>query len=483
MMESLHELIPYVIAIGVALTASLAAVAALGAALGNIKYFVYVYLAIILLFPNVSWGVLEPETAFNIYSRGTGYFYFSLVTLALYGTFVAALFVGAYRQAPSAPCNLLKYIWAFFALLLGHVIVAAEQEVPLLQAISGRGVINVLNMGLLIAIMIRVFVEKRDVDELAHFLVACALVRGLWGIFRFLFLGGDPANAYANFERIDVTLTFFDINDSVIACTAGFYSAWRLAHAGRELTTPAKLLYAVSVVVSLLVIIFSYRRTAWGGLILAGSFFLLMLPRRVRPAAFIASIAVTVPVLTLLIAQRAGRTRGRTFLEQLLPDVYGSSGVNLTTGRFVELTTAFETIKDHLLFGVGAWGSFRGEHIPELAFHQGMFDYVHSGLVHIWLKTGLVGLAILLALFVAYLRYVHSARPKLVHAKRALFEAGFAGFLFSVPNLLLGTPIVEYRTMQVLGLLLALPYLVHAAHALPVPATPLSARFGFRSPA
>jgi hypothetical protein len=37
-------------------------------------------------------------------------------------------------------------------------------------------------------------------------------------------------------------------------------------------------------------------------------------------------------------------------------------------------------------------------------------------------------------------------------------DAGFAGFLFWIPTLLIGTPIIEFRTMLLIGLSLAMPF-------------------------
>jgi hypothetical protein len=42
-----------------------------------------------------------------------------------------------------------------------------------------------------------------------------------------------------------------------------------------------------------------------------------------------------------------------------------------------------------------------------------------------------------------------------------LADAGFAGLLFWMPTLLIGTPVIEFRTMLLLGLTLAMPYLAH----------------------
>ena len=40
-----------------------------------------------------------------------------------------------------------------------------------------------------------------------------------------------------------------------------------------------------------------------------------------------------------------------------------------------------------------------------------------------------------------------------------LADAGMAGLLFWMPTLLIGTPVIEFRTMLLLGLTLAMPYL------------------------
>ena len=119
---------------------------------------------------------------------------------------------------------------------------------------------------------------------------------------------------------------------------------------------------------------------------------------------------------------------------------------------------AFDTIRDHWLLGAGTWAEFRGGMI---AYHFGVYDFVHSGIVHIWLKTGLVGLALFLGGLLSYMVFVHAKRKLIEPEQRALFEAGFAGFLFSIPNLLIGTPVIEFRTMLLLGLVLAIPYLAY----------------------
>ena len=44
---------------------------------------------------------------------------------------------------------------------------------------------------------------------------------------------------------------------------------------------------------------------------------------------------------------------------------------------------------------------------------------------------------------------------------RALGEAGFAGFVFCIPSIFFAPMIMEYRTMSLLGMSLALPYVAY----------------------
>jgi glutathione S-transferase len=54
----------------------------------------------------------------------------------------------------------------------------------------------------------------------------------------------------------------------------------------------------------------------------------------------------------------------------------------------------------------------------------------------------------------------YCARHRKFLAGNALLiaDAGFAGFLFWIPTLLIGTPTIEFRTMLLFGMTLALPF-------------------------
>ncbi|MGZ7222974.1 hypothetical protein ACXWPH_10260, partial [Streptococcus pyogenes] len=80
-----------------------------------------------------------------------------------------------------------------------------------------------------------------------------------WGLVRYVALGGDPANFYANFQRIDVKLTFFDINDSLLAAMCFTIVLWRL-FTGQARSVGQRWLYAGIALLELFIIVFSYRR-------------------------------------------------------------------------------------------------------------------------------------------------------------------------------------------------------------------------------
>jgi hypothetical protein len=110
---------------------------------------------------------------------------------------------------------------------------------------------------------------------------------------------------------------------------------------------------------------------------------------------------------------------------------------------------------------------------------------MHSGVLHIMLKTGLLGVALMLVVMGLYLRFVFRSRPAMPAAWQGVLWMGFAGALFMLPTWLIGTPVIEYRTMQLMALCLALPYLAVAAAKVSVvgnaPATSVAAaRWGIR---
>jgi hypothetical protein len=424
------------------------------------------YLSFLFFFPNKSYGTLETVSGQNFYTRGTGLFFFSAINLMLFGLFLQSIFARSMEINRPVPHNLRAIGLLLSVLLTGHLVVGLVVGQEWTALLSGGGLINVANAMIAFFVITSSVRDRTDVDRLVSLLLWCTAVRGIWGVLRFFLLGGDPANFYANFQKIDVKLTFFDINDGLLATMAIFIAAWRLV-SGSCATTASRLLHIALILLETFIVVFSYRRTAWGGLALALAFFAMCQPVRLRTFLLLVFPAIGAPLIAYKLSARAGSgLANASLLERALPDIMTSGGgFTFTTGRFAELYAAWLSFKESPLFGIGAWGSYDATRFSDLAWRRGDFGWMHSGVLHIALKSGLVGLTLCLLVFVALARFVAKTRLSVTRKEQGVLFVGVAGILFMVPTLLVGTPVIEYRTMQLLALCIALPYLAAAATA------------------
>jgi hypothetical protein len=170
-------------------------------------------------------------------------------------------------------------------------------------------------------------------------------------------------------------------------------------------------------------------------------------------------------IATVFFRQRLQFTGDGTgaagILGSLIYDIAPSK--SLDDNRFYELYAAAKSIGGNWLIGLGTWGTFTGDE-DILSYHFGRYDFVHSGFGHVILKTGVIGLLLFCGLLAAYIRHYVKNRKHLAGVSLLLSDAGFAGFLFWIPTLLVGTPIIEFRTMLLLGLALAMPFVAVGLH-------------------
>jgi hypothetical protein len=297
---------------------------------------------------------------------------------------------------------------------------------------------------------------------------------------------------YANRNAIPIKLTFFDINDSLLCCMALAIAALHLfrpasstAVAGRP--HPAWLALAwCTLLATGLCILLSYRRTAWIGAVLAGGVIAWRFPWRRR----LQLLALGLPPLGLgiglLLANRFAQSSEHG-LSRLVYDMQ-SARFGAESERVLELKFALADFLAHPLTGIGAWGRYAGfEHISWQANPDGGL-FVHSGVLHIALKAGVPGLILLAGLGWAFVRASRVAlRQTPAHglpdgpadpngpagpdsraaaACLALATAGAAGIAFMLPDILVGTPVPQVRTTQMLAICMALPYIaLQAARA------------------
>lgn len=452
------QALPWVLALGVPLLAMLALV--LGRRTAG--WWVAVYYILLFCIPNSSFGLLDPTADRNFYARGTGTFFFPAVNILLFGLAIQAFFARRFAQPLPVRHNLGVPALLFGLLMLGNLVAfAAMPQVRWFQLLAPSGLLQVVNFMLAFYVLVSALRDPTDLRRFLNLLLVCVVARGLWGALRFAALGGDPANYYDNFQHLGVKLTFFDINDSLMAVMALFLVTWRLASGQLQGFWPRAGAWAV-VALELFIIVFSYRRIAWGGLALVVVLLTFSLRGRWRWGVLISFAVAGLPLIIYKMAARAGSKAGGSFLERALPDVVQGGQFSFTTGRFAELYAAWLTIRHDWLVGLGAWGRYDGFRFSDLAWHRGDFSWMHSGVLHLTLKTGVVGLAIALAAVWLYAHFVWVQQRSASPADRGVLLLGGAGALFMLPAMLVGTTLIEFRTMQLFALCIALPYVAWA---------------------
>ena len=448
--------LPWVLALGIPLAAMLALL--LGRRTAG--WWVAAYYVLLFCIPNNSYGLLDPLQDRNFYSRGTGTFYFSAINVLLFGLAIQAFFARRFAQPLPVRHNLGLPALLIGLVMVGNVLVFSQMpHVRWFQLIGTSGLLHFVNFMLAFYVLVNALRTPDDLRRFVNLLLACGVLRGLWGLVRFAALGGDPANFYNNFQHIDVRITFFDINDSLLATMVLFVVLWRLATGEVQHFWPRVGMWAV-VALELFIVVFSYRRTAWGGLALAALLLAFSLRGRWRWCLLASYVGVGLPLLVYKMLLRGGsKASGGSLLERMLPDVVQGGQFSFTTGRFAELYAAWLTLRHDWVLGLGAWGQYDGFRFSELAWHRGDFSWMHSGVLHVWLKFGVVGVAIVLAAAWLYGRFIWTQQRRTASGPRGLVLLGAAGALFLLPTLLIGTPLIEFRTMQLLALCTALPYL------------------------
>ena len=422
------------------------------------------YLTVYFIFAQSNYGSLDFRSN-PVYARGTGQMFYPFLLWALLVALAWTWLGRVFERAPATGVpSVLKWLLAWLVLLLAHAAWGIVAGKDLADIFGGYGFAYVVWMAPLVLLMVWSARGQGTLVLVAQLLVLGSLAKSLFGLVRWGFFGGDSSNVYQNFGHIDVRLTYFDIVDSLV-CLLGVAVAVSMLVVRRS-DKPSRgwdALYVLTTVAGLLCITLSYRRTAWSGLALVGLFLLW----RMRPGARLLAIVTGVPVvlggLLFLAAQRLGtQTRSTGPLSFIFDLVSGRTGAEST--RLLELRLAWESFADSPIVGIGAWGRYA--HSNLIAWQQSTLagSFLHSGVLHIAMKTGLVGLALGIGLVWAFLRHVRGLR-KSNPVATALTVAACSGLLFMLPDMLLGTPIMQVRTMQLLAFCLGLPFMVSAALA------------------
>lgn len=451
-------MMPIYSTIGWTLLALILTPVVVGISIKTPKLITMALLTVLVLFSSSTWGQLSVDN--TIYTRGTGLFYFSLLNILLFAAGVGLLLQRCInpshlRIAPP----LAFYLFSFSCLLLGHVLIAGWLGIALTDAIGYNGILNVLNMLIFMFLILTAFKTEQGQRNLMRSIIVLAALRALYGLARYIWFDGDSANPYRNFEHLDIKLFFFDIADNFIASLAAFWAAWQLSSPQVRLKYLPRLALLALMLLEISAVALSYRRASLLGVVLMALFLLTLLPPARRALVLLFGGGLLLATTALFFSQRLQfSSHGDASLFSALVYDFTGGGLGASDNRFYELWAAAQSLGDNWLFGIGTWGSFVGDQ-DILAYHFGRFDFVHSGLGHIILKTGLLGLLLFSGLLLATSGHYFKRCSKLKGEARLLSDCGFAGLLFWIPTLLIGTPIIEFRTMLLIGLTLALPFL------------------------
>jgi len=416
------------------------------------------FITILCAFSSSTWGQLQEEN--TIYARGTGLFAFSLLNLLLWAA-AAAMLIRTRTHLPHQGKNLSSpftvFLTVFSFMLLGHLALGLMSGKEPLTILGYNGIINVLNMALFALLILSVIDSEQRRRQLLLLLLSLAAARAAFGLVRYQFFGGDSANPYRNFEKLDIKLVYFDIADNYVAALAAFCIAWLLMMPGVRMSLHKRALLLGLFTIEVATVALSFRRSSLVGLGLMFAVLLWQLPwqRRILCGG-IGLTALVIGAATLMRERLQFNTQRTGFLSSLLYDVGPARATEVS--RFYELEAAAKSLDGQWLFGLGSWGTFYGNE-DALDYHFGKFDFVHSGFGHLILKSGLVGLMVFLSLLAACILHYFRHRPAIRGNGALLADMGMAGLLFWLPTLFIGTPIIEFRSMLLIGMTLALVYL------------------------
>lgn len=414
------------------------------------------FVAILCVFSSSTWGQLQEEN--TLYARGTGVFYFSLINIFLWMACAALAIrrmINSQADWISSPFPIFLSVFSF--MLLAHLALGSMSDVPLPAILSYSGLINLLNMLLFTVLLVTAITTEKHRQQLLLLVLSLAAIRAVFGLLRYALMGGDSANPYRNFESLDIRLVYFDIGDNYVAALAAFCLAWLLLMPGTRLSLGRRFVLLGWLMAEIATVVLSFRRSSLMGLSLMFAVLLWRLPWQRRwLLSGLAGLAL-IPATGLLMQQRLRfSSSGQGFIASLLYDVGPDRGTDVS--RFYELEAAARSLDGNWLFGLGSWGTFYGNE-DILDYHFGKFDFVHSGFGHLVLKSGIAGLIAFVSLLIIFSLHYLRHRQNMQGNSALLADAGFAGLLFWMPTLLIGTPLIEFRTMLLIGLTLTLPYL------------------------
>lgn len=463
-MDSLLQYIYTALPFLFVLLLALLSVAGIGLGVVAPRLLVYPYLAVFFFINSTSYGSLAAYATPGLYSRGSGVLFFPLLQWYMLGAWCCARVAASFQRFPAPECSLRPWFLGWFVLLMGHVGAALFTGIPLADALAPSGFSLIVWMAPLVSLILLSFRTREHATELARFILLAGLARALFGLVRWAAFGGDPNNVYANMNAIKIKLTFFDINDSMLCAVAFAIAAVHLFQVAQTARPRAwAAIEWATLGATALCIVLSYRRTAWIGFVLAFAVVLMRFPLRRRLQLMALALPALGATLMAVALRRFSQTRGASGgLDSMVYDME-SHRFGAESERVLELKLAMSDFLDHIVTGIGAWGRYHGyQRISWQANPDGGL-FLHSGVLHVALKSGLLGLALFAGLAFAFVAFARRALRALPPELLGLGTAGVAGLAFMLPDILVGTPIPQVRTTQMMAVCMALPFLAMAA--------------------
>lgn len=428
-------------------------------------------LAATVVFPSSPTDALGNAIGFNVYGKGGGYLFFSLYELSLIFLALGTLLLAGWRSSSSARATghivaganpYLIWYMTFGFLFAGYVAIWFAENIELWPLVFSRaGIMNVLFQGCLVMALVFHLRGARERHQLFVWVGFVAAAMMIWGLFRYVVLGGDPQGSYEEHGSTGLLrITYWDINYSIIAAMLVGWCIWTLS-VRKGMQTPLVVGLIGLLLISLADIALSARRTAQIGLLLGLVSAFLLLPKG-RKQIVIALALVAAPLIAYKVNERI--YDNRSVLQKILQgDERKQYLVDPRYERNYELRLAAEEVRRSPIFGVGPAGVFHPPSSVGLQYHKGNYGFIHSGLGHILFKTGIVGLALFGGILLTFLVALRQAWLVADDRDKALLMAAACGMACSLPNLMVGTPIIEIRSMAVMAVCLAIPAMVTPA--------------------
>lgn len=414
---------------------------------------VFPYFLTILVFTGTQYGLVEGG-ATTIYSRGVGVFTVSLISIFLYIIFAIVFFRYGLQykkiNEPSIQNKSLSFLIIFITLFYLYGIVT---NITFDNIVSPRGMVNFINLYLFYLILKWSVFDEKQLDSLVKVFIYATSFMAIYGVIRWGLFRGDPANYYLNFGGQSMKITYFDGGQGNlfgILIVLLYHKTRLMLVRGR-----AWWFYNFMIGLCLMNILFSYRRSVWFGvsLIFIWIFFTSNASRKV----LILGIAfVALAVGSGIYQQRYDKSHKT---QSIVSDITDKSGnVDVKHGRFSEITGALEIANKYWVIGMGPWGINSPRVTP-----QKDTDFVHSSIIHVYIKTGIIGVMAYLSMYFGYIIWWIKQRNKKWHNNyyRSIGDAFFCGFLMEISDIIFGTPLIIFRHTQIIAMLLVMPYVCY----------------------